>query len=472
MASALVWFRRDLRLTDNPALQAALDAGLQPIPVYIHAPDEEAPWQPGGASKAWLARSLRSLDADLRKLGSRLLILRGSSLEELEKLVEASQAEAVFWNRLYEPASIARDKRVKEALRARGLRAESSNAALLVEPWTVATLGNEPYRVFTPFWKNASQRVAEQKPSAAPKQLPAVPAQLRGLSVDDLQLEPRLHWDAGFWEHWQPGEAGAAELLEVFLEGASQGYKEQRNFPDRTGTSKLSPHMHFGEISPRQIARAVLDARHPAVPEADRIHYISELGWREFSHHLLFHYPHTPERDLTDKFARFKWAEVQPEVLKRWQQGRTGVPLVDAGMRELWHTGWMHNRVRMVVASFLSKNLRYHWSHGARWFWDTLVDADLAQNTQGWQWSAGTGADAAPYFRIFSPTAQSARFDPNGAYIRRWVPELAALPAPALFEPWEHADLARRLAPDYPSAPLIDMRASRDAALEAFQQSK
>ncbi len=472
MASALVWFRRDLRLADNPALQAALDAGLAPIPVYIHSPEEETPWQPGGASQAWLARSLRSLDADLRRIGSRLLILRGASLEQLEKLVDASDAEAVFWNRLYEPASLARDRVVKEALRARGLRAESSNAALLVEPWTVATLGNEPYRVFTPFWKNASQRVAEQKPTAAPKQLPAVPQALAGLSVDDLQLESHLDWDAGFWEHWQPGEAGAAELLEVFLEGTSQGYKEQRNFPDRTGTSKLSAHMHFGEISPRQIARAVLDARKPAVPEVDRIHYLSELGWREFSHHLLFHYPHTPERDLTEKFARFRWAEVQPEVLKRWQQGRTGVPLVDAGMRELWHTGWMHNRVRMVVASFLSKNLRYHWSHGARWFWDTLVDADLAQNTQGWQWSAGTGADAAPYFRIFSPTAQSARFDPNGTYIRRWVPELAALPVPALFEPWNHTELARKFAPDYPSAPLIDIRASRDAALEAFQQSK
>ncbi len=472
MASALVWFRRDLRLADNPALQAALDAGLQPIPVYLHAPEEEAPWQPGGASQTWLARSLRSLDADLRKLGSRLLVLRGRSLEQLEKLIDASGAEAVFWNRLYEPASIARDRVVKEALRARGLRAESSNAALLVEPWTVATLGGEPYRVFTPFWKNAVQRVAEQKPTAAPSSLPAVADHLAGISIDELGLEPRIPWDRGFWEHWQPGEAGAAEMLEVFLEGASQGYKEQRNFPDRTGTSKLSPHMHFGEISPRQIARAVLDARSPAIPDVDRTHYLSELGWREFSHHLLFHYPHTPERDLTDKFARFKWAQVQPKVLERWQQGRTGVPLVDAGMRELWHTGWMHNRVRMVVASFLSKNLRYHWSHGARWFWDTLVDADLAQNTQGWQWSAGTGADAAPYFRIFSPTAQSARFDPNGAYIRRWVPELAALPAPALFEPWEHADLARKLAPDYPSAPLIDMRASRDAALEAFQQSK
>lgn len=472
MASAIVWFRRDLRLADNPALQAALDAGLRPIPVYIHSPEEEAPWQPGAASQAWLGRSLRSLDEGLRKLGSRLLILRGPSLEQLEKLIEASAAEAVFWNRLYEPASIERDRRVKEALQARGLVAKSSNAALLAEPWTVATLGGEPYRVFTPFWKNAGQRVAEQRPSAAPKLLPAIPENLQGLDVSALQLGPKLGWDAGFWEHWQPGEAGAAEMLEVFLEGASQGYKEQRNFPDRTGTSKLSPHLHFGEISPRQIARAVLDAQHPAIPDVDSKHYLSELGWREFSHHLLFHYPHTPERDLTDKFARFRWAGVQPEILKRWQQGRTGVPLVDAGMRELWHTGWMHNRVRMVVASFLSKNLRYHWSHGARWFWDTLVDADLAQNTQGWQWSAGTGADAAPYFRIFSPTAQSERFDPKGTYIRRWVPELAEMPAQALFEPWNHPELARKFAPDYPSAPLIDMRASREAALEAFQQSK
>ena len=471
MARAIVWFRRDLRLADNPALLAALDAGLAPIPVYIHAPDEEAPWQPGAASCTWLAKSLRALDADLRQLGSRLLILRGPSLATLERLVEASGAEAVHWNRLYEPATLARDRAVKQALRERGLDAHSHNAALLAEPWTVATLSGEPYRVFTPFWKNAGQRVAEVAPRPTPKALPPVPEALHGLAVEELALEPLLDWDAGFWDTWRPGEAGAQELLEAFVEGAAHGYGEQRNLPDRAGTSRLSPHLHFGEISPRQVARRVLDARRPAIGEEDRRRYLAELGWREFSHHLLFHFPHTAERDLTDKFARFDWVEPDPGVLRRWQCGRTGIPLVDAGMRELWHTGWMHNRVRMVVASLLTKNLRIHWRHGARWFWDTLVDADLAQNTQGWQWSAGTGADAAPYFRIFSPSSQAARFDPEAKYIHRWVPELRRLPAPAVFAPWEHAALARELAPDYP-APVLDLRRSRDAALLAYQRAK
>ena len=472
MGHALVWFRRDLRLADNPALWAALDAGLAPIPVYIHAPDEEAPWQPGAASCTWLARSLRALDADLRALGSRLLVLRGPSLAALDLLLEASGAEAVHWNRLYEPATRARDGAVKQALRARGCEVHSHNAALLAEPWTVATQGGEPYRVFTPFWRNAGQGIAAVAPRAAPTHLPPVPESLQGLQVEALALEPLLRWDEGFWTRWQPGEAGAHDLLDAFIEGAAHGYGEQRNLPDRAGTSRLSPHLHFGEISPRQIARRVLDARSPTIPEADRTRYLAELGWREFSHHLLFHFPHSAERDLTPKFERFSWVEPDPVVLQRWQQGRTGIPLVDAGMRELWHTGWMHNRVRMLVASVLTKNLRYHWRHGARWFWDTLVDADLAQNTQGWQWSAGTGADAAPYFRIFSPTAQAERFDPEGRYIRRWVPELAKVPTPALFEPWTHAETLRTLAPDYPDAPVVDLRATREAALLAYQRAK
>jgi deoxyribodipyrimidine photo-lyase len=472
MAQAIVWFRRDLRLADNPALWAALEAGLAPIPVYIHAPDEDAPWQPGAASSAWLARSLRALDDDLRKLGSRLLVLRGPSLPALERLAASSGAEAVLWNRLYEPASRARDGAVKQALRERGLAVHSHNAALLAEPWTVATLNGEPYRVFTPFWRNAGQHVAAVAPRAAPTQLPTPEHDVESIAVDALALEPLLDWDRGFWTRWQPGEAGAQDLLEAFVEGAAHGYGEQRNLPDRAGTSRLSPHLHFGEISPRQIARRVLDARAPAVPEGDRARYLAELGWREFSHHLLYHFPHSAERDLTGKFDRFEWVDPDPVVLRRWQQGRTGIPLVDAGMRELWHTGWMHNRVRMVVASLLTKNLRCHWRHGARWFWDTLVDADLAQNTQGWQWSAGTGADAAPYFRIFSPTSQATRFDPDARYIRRWVPELRNLPTPALFEPWTQPALARSLAPDYPTAPVLDLRRSREDALLAHQRMK
>ncbi len=471
MSHALIWFRRDLRLDDNPALQAALRAGHVPVPVYIHAPDEEAPWAPGAASHAWLHRSLLALDADLRARGSRLIIRRGESLTEIEKLIAETRAEALHWNRLYEPASIARDTRIKQGLKSRGLTVESHNAALLVEPWTVETGQGDPYRVFTPFWKNARQRLDPKAPPAAPDRLPEIPVLLAGLGVEDLKLEPQTpepRWDAGFWDDWQPGEAGAADLLDAFLDGAATGYKEQRNYPDRIATSKLSPHLHFGEISPRRIVSAVLARTWPAAVQPDIDHFLSELGWREFSHHLIYHFPRTAQQNLNPKFEAFRWATPDPVHLAAWQRGRTGVPIVDAGMRELWHTGWMHNRLRMVVGSFLTKNLRYHWKHGADWFWDTLLDADLPNNTQGWQWTAGTGADAAPYFRIFSPIAQAQKFDASGKYIRRWVPELAKLPDAALAAPWEQPELLRRLAPAYPLRPIVDLKASREAALAAY----
>jgi deoxyribodipyrimidine photo-lyase len=471
MPSALVWFRRDLRLADNPALIAALDRGYAPIPVYVHATDEEAPWSPGAASRTWLHRSLAMLDSDLRRLGSRLLVRSGETFTELEKLVIETGAEAVFWNRLYEPSVIARDERIKTTLKACGLRVESFSGTLLVEPWTVATGTGEPYRVFTPFWKNASRSTELVTPQPAPTELPAVPESLGSLAIDSLGLlpsPPQPRWDQGFWQYWQPGEAGASELLEAFVQGAANGYKEQRNFPDRTGTSRLSPHLHFGEISPQQIVARIRREPWPQRVGPDVEHFLSELGWREFSHHLLFHFPHTANRNLNPRFQEFRWEEVDPERLEAWQHGRTGVPIVDAGMRELWQTGWMHNRVRMIVASYLCKNLRYHWLHGARWFWDTLVDADLANNTQGWQWTAGTGADAAPYFRIFNPVVQAQRFDPQGIYLKRWLPELANLPLPALFAPWESPELARSLAPDYPAQPVVDLNASRAAALSAY----
>ena len=472
MANALIWLRRDLRLSDNPAIQAALNAGYAPILVYIHAPEEEKPWEPGAASLSWLHYSLESLKKSVEEKGSRLIIRCGASLAELEKLIEQTQAEAVFWNRLYEPVCIARDIKVKESLKQRGIHAESSNGALLVEPWTIKTLSGDPYRVFTPFWKNAVQNIDNVQPILAPQNLPPVSEKIKSGSIKSLKLLPEIKWDKCFWEFWQPGEAGALDLLEAFIDGAAVGYKEQRNFPDRIGSSKLSPHLHFGEISPRQIVKAIRQHDWPAKAEPDITHFISELGWREFSHHLLFHYPHTSNQNLVAKFDNFKWAKPNPELLAAWQQGRTGVPIIDAGMRELWATGWMHNRVRMIVASFLCKNLRYHWLEGAQWFWDTLLDANLANNTQGWQWTAGTGADASPYFRIFNPVTQAEKFDTQGKYIHRWVPELAKLPAPFVFAPWEHAELSKKFAPLYPSRPLIDLKASREDALAALIASK
>ncbi|MEO6102567.1 MAG: deoxyribodipyrimidine photo-lyase [Pseudoxanthomonas sp.] len=469
MTRALVWFRRDLRLADNPALQAALDAGLEPVPVFVHAPAEDGSWPPGRASNAWLARSLAALTRDLQAIGSGLIVRQGDSLEVLGALAAQVGATAVFWNRLYEPSAIARDSRVLSALRVAGLWAESFNGALLAEPWTVETGAGAPYRVFTPYWRNASQRLARVTATQAPTRLPPLPGELSHGDIAQLGLAPAVAWDQGFWDDWLPGESGALELLDAFVDGAAHGYKSQRDLPDRIGTSRLSPHLHFGEISPRQIVARLDRLQHPPMPEPDRTAFLAELGWREFACHLLHHFPHTSDQDLSPKFAGFKWETPDPERLAAWQQGRTGVPMVDAGMRELWHTGWMHNRVRMLVASFLTRNLRYHWRHGARWFWDTLVDADLANNSQGWQWSAGTGADAAPYFRIFSPVAQAQRFDPAARYIHRWVPELRALPAPAVFAPWQHPDQARQLAPLYPAMPIVDPKASRDAALDAYQ---
>lgn len=468
MSLALVWFRRDLRLQDNPALQAALDAGHVPVPVYIHAPHEEGDWAPGGASNAWLHRSLAALDADLRGRGSSLVLCRGDSQAELERLIAASGAVAVYWNRKYEPATQPRDARIKRDLREQGIEAQSHNGSLMLEPWDITTLQGGPYKVFTPYWRNALTRLQLPAPVRAPASLPAHP--LQGEALDTLGLAATLPWDAGFWTHWQPGEAGAQEALTVFIDGALNGYRQQRDLPDRVGTSLLSPHLHFGEIAPWQVVHQLQPAR-SASRDADIDGYIRELGWREFSYHLLHHFPQTTDHNLNPRFDGFRWAAPNAGQLQAWQQGRTGIPIIDAGMRELWATGYMHNRVRMLVASFLCKHLRQHWREGARWFWDTLVDADLANNTMGWQWVAGTGADAAPYFRIFNPVTQSEKFDPQARYITRWVPELAALPLKARFAPWQHPHLLAEHAPSYPTLPLVDLAAGRDAALAAYRHT-
>lgn len=469
MSTAIVWFRRDLRLRDNPALQAAIEAGHDVIPVYIHAPHEEGAWAPGAASDAWLHHSLQQLDAQLRAIGSALLLRSGDSMAELQALIAESGAEAVYWNRKYEPATQPRDAAIKRGLREQGVQVESHNGYLLFEPWELATLQGGPYKVFTPFWRNALTRWRLAELSEAPRKLS--PVKLPGLPLKALALEPRLGWDAGFWEHWQPGEAGAQEALEVFAEGALNGYREQRDLPDRTGTSLLSPHLHFGEIAPWRIAYT-LEGLRSAGRDADIDGYIRQLGWREFSWHLLHHFPQTSDVNLNPRFERFAWEPAQPEMLAAWQQGRTGIPIVDAGMRELWATGYMHNRVRMLVGSFLCKHMRMHWKEGTRWFWDTLVDADLANNSMGWQWIAGTGADAAPYFRVFNPVTQAQKFDPNARYISRWVPELAALPVKTRFAPWQFPQLLAELAPSYPTQPLVDLAKGRDEALAAYQRCR
>lgn len=470
MPNALVWFRNDLRLDDNPALRTALEEGYAPVCVYIHAPGEEDDWAPGAASDAYRHRSLQALQAALEQRGTRLRLFVGPGQQTLDALAVACDAEAVFWNRRYEPAIEKRDAAIKKTMRKRGLRADSFNGALLFEPWEVQTQAGGPYKVFTPFWRNASSGWTPRTPWDAPGKIEDVDAGPHGVALAALRLAPDRDWDAGFWERWTPGEAGAREALEVFVDGALRGYGKDRDRPDRAGTSRLSPHLHFGEIAPWRVV-AALEAERKAATAADIDAYVRELGWREFAHHLLHHFPETTERNLNPRFDDFDWARRTPERIEAWQRGRTGVPIVDAGMRELWTTGWMHNRMRMIVASYLTKHMRIHWREGARWFWDTLVDADLANNTLGWQWVAGTGADAAPYFRVFNPVTQAKKFDPDGDYIARWVPELAGLRAPLRFAPWEHGEAAKSSG-DYPREPIVDLAEGREAALHAYAKTR
>jgi len=467
MTIALMWFRRDLRLADNPALVQALKAHDRVVPLYIHAPDEEGAWAPGAAGRWWLHHSLAALDASLRKHRGALQIGRGSSLDALRAAIEATGATAVYFNRLYEPRVIRRDKAVRKALEADGIDVASFNASLWCEPWDLATKQDEPYRVFTPFWRNLRTRIdaVDAVDAPASMHLGTLP---RSVALDDLGLLPTLDWAKGF-DEWTPGEQGAQDMLHLFADDAVGHYVEGRDLPARHGTSRLSPHLHWGEISPLQIAAGLRAhaARHKKAPDIEP--YLRQLGWREFAHHLLFHFPKTPRENFNPKFDAFRWAPRDAHALRRWKQGKTGIPIVDAGMRELWATGWMHNRVRMLVASLLTKNMRQHWVLGSKWFWDTLVDADLANNSLGWQWVAGSGADAAPYFRIFNPVTQSERFDKDGAYIRRWVPELRDAPGRLVHAPWE--DEAFLEASGYPK-PLVDLKATREDALTAYQASR
>jgi len=471
--TALVWFRRDLRLADNPALSAALADADTIVPVYVHSPEEEAPWVPGAASNWWLHHSLTALDLELRERGSRLHIRRGPALPTLLELAREFGANAVHWNRLYEPALVMRDTALKTALQEQGLEAGSSNGALLVEPWTLRTGQGGPYRVFSPFWRAAQTQLDTLPPPApAPRQIPSPKVVPDGLPLEALGLLPTIRWDRGLAVAFTPGEQAALQRLESFCGDAVDRYAEDRNRPDLPGSSRLSPHLHFGELSPRQCLAACRAAGAERRGGAKGIEsFVRELGWREFAHHLLFHFPHTTDAPLDARFAGYPWRE-DAGSLRAWQRGRTGFPIVDAGMRELWHTGWMHNRVRMIVASLLTKNLGQHWLEGARWFWDTLVDADLASNTLGWQWTAGCGADAAPYFRIFNPVLQAERHDPAGNYLRHWVPELARLPDRWLQQPAAApaailAAAGVTLDRDYPR-PVIDLRASREQALAGY----
>jgi len=476
--NSLVWFRLDLRLADNPALDAAVKHKGPVVPVFVWAPDEEAPWEPGGASCWWMHQSLLALQSKLESVGSRLIIRRGETLAALRQVARETGANAIFWNRRYEPAVMARDQIIKQSLRDDGFKVESFNGALLHEPWTIENQSGKPFQVFTPFWKKCLSLPDPTESIRAPKKLPTPAKWPKSLALDELGLEPKINWAKGFSEVWQPGEDGARANLDRFLASAFTQYTVQRNHPGVAGTSRLSPHLHFGEITPRQIwngVKKIASKNGMTTASWREAQFLTEIGWREFAHHLLFHFPKTPTEPLRSSFANFPWRE-DAKMLTAWQRGQTGYPIVDAGMRELWTTGWMHNRVRMIVASFLVKDLLTSWTEGARWFWDTLVDADLAQNTLGWQWTAGCGADAAPYFRVFNPVSQGKKFDPKGDYVRRWCPELAKLPDEWIHQPWlaPHDVLVRaglELDRNYPR-PIIAHNIAREVALEAFAKTK
>ncbi|MCS6978076.1 MAG: DNA photolyase family protein [Gemmatales bacterium] len=473
--TAVVWFRQDLRLSDNPALDAAVKTGLPIIPLFVWQPEEEGKWAPASASRWWLHQSLTALDAALRRIGSRLIVRSGPTSDVFRALVQKHGVKAVFWNRRYEPVVVKRDTGLKSELKSLGVAVESYNSALLHEPWTLATQAGKPFQVFTPYWKAIQAAPQPAEPFPAPQRLRSPETWPDSLPIAALELEPKIDWAAGMRASWTPGETGAMTALQRFLDDALGEYKTARDRPDLRSTSRLSPHLHFGEIGPRQIWHTVLKAmaKCDGSVQANAEWYLRELAWREFAYHLLYHFPHTTDQPLRPEFARFPWRDDR-QALRAWQKGRTGYPLVDAGMRELWITGWMHNRVRMVVASFLVKHLLIPWQRGAEWFWDTLVDADLANNTLGWQWTAGCGADAAPYFRIFNPVNQGEKFDPNGAYVRRFVPELARLPNEYIHKPWTAPDeilekAGVRLGETYPR-PVVDHALARQRALDAFER--
>lgn len=441
----LYWFRRDLRLADNPALHHALEQGAPVCAVYLHSPEEEAPWAPGAASRWWLHQSLLELAERLQQQGLRLHCLRGPALTLLPELARRIGAREVVWNCLYEPHLHARDQRLAEALDRQGIAHRSFSSGYLFEPGEIRNGQAQPYRVFTPFWRNARQRIGLAGITPPHRETPWPDGwdQRPIGDVVGLGLLDSHPWHHKLHPHWQPGEIGARQQLDRFLAGGITHYDSGRDRPDREGTSRLSPHLHFGEISPQAILVA-LGPPPPGEGSPAEERFLAELGWREFARDLLWHYPHTQWYPLDRRFGETFWGE-GAVALRAWQRGETGIDLVDAGMRELWETGWMHNRVRMVVASFLTKNLGLHWRQGALWFWDTLVDADLASNSLGWQWVAGCGADAAPYYRIFNPDTQAARFDPEGKYRRRWLTEA--------------------LRPQ----PLVDLGESRRAALERYR---
>ena len=472
----IMWFRRDLRLADNPALTAAGASGCPVICVYIHDPETRSDRPASGASLWWLDKSLRSLSEDIAEKGGKLLLRKGAAEETLLQIVEETGAVGVFWNRRYGEQERTVDAAIKSELGSRSICAQSFNGSLLTEPWAYKTGSGGHYKVFSPYWRTVQADYQPHERLAAPETL--AECDLASDTIDDWQLHPTYpDWSRGFDPVWTPGEAGARARLRAFLDGPVNQYAEDRNRPDLSdGTSRLSPHLRFGEISPVTVWRSVQhEIQSGNADEKNAMVFLSEIAWREFSYVLLFHHPELATENYNASFENMPWRSDEVE-LKAWQRGQTGYPIVDAGMRQLWTTGWMHNRVRMIVASFLTKHLLIHWAEGEQWFWDTLVDACPAANAASWQWTAGSGADAAPYFRVFNPITQGEKFDETGDYVKAWCPELIELPRKYLYSPWTAPESVLKeagieLGKDYP-LPLVEHKEGRERALAAYETMK
>ena len=464
----LCWFRSDLRLDDNPAFYNASNCECV-LPVYIYDNVNIKKFQIGEASKWWLYNSLISLN---KSLNNCLSFYKGDPISIINNIVEEYNIKKVFWNRQYDLQRINRDKIIKKNLVESGVQVFTYNGSLLWEPWDILKADNTPYKVFTPFYRKGCLNAPEPRsPIGIPKNSDLFRDQRFSSDINDLGLLHKGLWSKKFYNHFVPGEASANKQLKEFIKIGLDDYKEGRNFPGKKNVSRLSPFIKFGEISPNKIWYSLKNnLRFSADKNTD--HFLSELGWREFSYYLLFHFPKIVDTNLQEKFDNFAW-ENNVNFLNKWKVGQTGYPIVDAGMRELWETGYMHNRVRMIVGSFLVKNLLVDWREGEKWFWDCLLDADLASNSASWQWVAGSGADAAPYFRIFNPILQGKKFDPDGKYIKKYIPELALLPSKYLFSPWETPkDILKEsdiiLGKDYPN-PIVDIKLSREKALNLFK---
>jgi deoxyribodipyrimidine photo-lyase len=474
--TAIVWFQQDLRLADHAALIRAVESGARVVPLFILETGDGSLWAPGAASRAWLHHSLVALADSLEQRGNRLILRKGNSLEILDTIVQETGADAVYAHNQYQPASRQRDEQIADSLSKQQVGFIRLNGSLLSPPGALMTRDGSPYRVFTPFWKAFLRDYVIDEPQPAPARIPAFRSALQSLTVDELDLRPSHPWGEELMQHWQTGEPAAQKLLGTLDAELIANYPDHRDLPATPGTTGLSPYLHFGELGPRQVAARLEQLRHscrsPGVSTGAET-VLRQLVWRDFAHHILFHFPETASAPMNRRFESFPWRHDQ-QLLHAWQRGKTGIPIVDAGMRELWRTGWMHNRVRLICASLLTKNMRIHWLEGATWFWDTLVDADLPQNSMNWQWVAGSGVDAAPYFRIFNPVTQGEKFDPEGVYVRRWLPELGRLPNKWIHKPWQAPrDILETggvsLGEHYP-LPVVDLKTSREDALAMYKK--